>query len=342
MDFSKVRIYVERKHQDLLDDLSSFSIFFDTCVSNLYYDLYEQPLPKTEILLLMNFSKFEFMLQFKKEKILDFLNYNKILLVSEFDLEMSWNSLIKSFNFKHPNLHRISENPSTNADIVVPSRFLTTVDVPGLQLLRKSNSYKDQTFFCLMARNRPHRNLLVEKMFNKGLLDKGKVVYHGCNDNKIIPLLHKQEKFEDLKGFNEPPHPWNDVQISKDYLYYNLEIVVETSADYHFITEKTSRPLIAGMPFLIVSSQNYIKFLKQHGFETYSNFIDESYDDELSIDSRIDKVIDILANMKKDDFLDLQHQSIDIGKHNREQLFYISNSYNQILRNKIYEWIKAL
>jgi hypothetical protein len=293
-------------------------------------------------LLLICFSNLKNVIKYERNKFLKFLDYNKVLIIDDCDLEPLWIDFVSNFNFTHKNLHRLSEDPNSNADIIVPSFFLTLPDTNGLHLLRNYNKNRKKSFFCLMNKNRPHRNILIKTLYEKNLLNKGKVVYHKCNIDEIKNFLHQQIQFEDLKNFNESDINWNDNQITKDYLEYNLEIIAETSADYHFITEKTVRPLSTGMPFLVISSQYYLKFLKECGFETYSNFLDESYDNEYDINSRVHKVTNVLLDINEKDLLNLYEKTSLIREHNLEQLFFISNSYNQKYIEKIYHWIKNL
>ena len=57
------------------------------------------------------------------------------------------------------------------------------------------------------------------------------------------------------------------------------------------LTEKIFKPIVAQRPFILVSAPNNLKYLKSYGFQTFSKWIDESYDQELDPDQRIIKIV---------------------------------------------------
>jgi hypothetical protein len=345
MDFKNVRFFASPENsENIFEIFTNLEYIFGNNLSNLYFDLYEDDLPKQNILLICTVDNVIKLCKLKKNKLIEFLNHNKILVFCDYDNEIVIRDLVQRFEINHENFHKMSDDPySLNADIVIESRFLLRVDSHGLNLIQKNKQSNSGKFFCLMAKNRPHRNMLVQSLYKKELLPKGKVVYHGLDNNEqISKLLHKQKIFEDLEDFNQPSHSWKDGQYSKEYLEYNLEIVAETTTDFIFLTEKTIRPLAAGMPFLTIAAPNCIKHLHKLGFETYNQYIDESYDSIENLENRIDKVTDILAGIKNDDLIDIYNNTQSIGEHNRENFYKIKLNYQAILGEKLYNWIKKL
>lgn len=61
-----------------------------------------------------------------------------------------------------------------------------------------------------------------------------------------------------------------------------VDIVTETvyNYPYPFITEKTLRPISCKRMFILVAAPGVLELLHAKGFQTFSNFIDESYDTE--------------------------------------------------------------
>lgn len=339
MDFKNVRFCVNDQ-SNIRKILANFEIFTKKDINNLHYDLLTNAIPTNGILLIISNLNLLFFYKNHKERLLDFLKFNKILSIDDFDNE---NFFRDTLRFNHENLHNVSEDPFLTDRIYIPSLFLTIYDYTGVGLLdQKSHHSRKPTFFSLMNKSRLHRDLLVKNLYDKKILTKGKIVYHECNDNEIIPLLYKQSKFQDLNNFNEPTHNWYDGQIGPDYLDYSLEVVVETSCDFIFPTEKVVRPLLAGMPFLIIAAPKFLEYLHSLGFETYNTFIDESYDNELDLNKRIDNVTGILSQLQKRDFVNIYHKSRDIALHNLETLVKIKETHNFIVFEKIYNWIKNL
>ena len=64
--------------------------------------------------------------------------------------------------------------------------------------------------------------------------------------------------------------PWHDTTL--------CELVAETSINVFFPTEKTVKPIAAGMPFVEVACCGFLKRLRKMGFRTFHPYIDESYD----------------------------------------------------------------
>jgi len=85
---------------------------------------------------------------------------------------------------------------------------------------------------------------------------------------------------------------------------YAIEIVVETSVyDMGWFTEKTTKCLAAGKPFILFGTLGQLQYLQDMGFETFGSVIDESYDQEPNVEKRFDMVckeIDRIANHAND------------------------------------------
>jgi hypothetical protein len=64
------------------------------------------------------------------------------------------------------------------------------------------------------------------------------------------------------------------------YDEFGIDIVAETVFNYPHvvISEKTLRPISSKRPFIIIGASGTLKILKTMGFKTYSDIIDESYD----------------------------------------------------------------
>lgn len=64
------------------------------------------------------------------------------------------------------------------------------------------------------------------------------------------------------------------------YDKFCVEIVAETAnyGNAFWVTEKTARPIVAGKPFMIFGTKNFLARLKILGFQTFDSLWDESYD----------------------------------------------------------------
>jgi hypothetical protein len=84
----------------------------------------------------------------------------------------------------------------------------------------------------------------------------------------------------------------------EDHLSTSISVVLETQFDGTKIhlTEKICRALACGHPFILAAGPGSLRYLKTYGFETFSPWLDESYDTEVDSASRLEKIIN---SMKK-------------------------------------------
>jgi hypothetical protein len=114
-----------------------------------------------------------------------------------------------------------------------------------------------------------------------------------------------------------------------DQAYWN--VVVETHIDVEnhpgvFITEKTWKPIAHYQPFVIQGCAHSLQHLCQMGYQTFGNYIDESYDECENHTLRAHKVLDVcryLASRSENQLLDLNLAVKSIVDHNRN-LFWSS------------------
>lgn len=347
MNFQNVRLFLSDEMSDIKEDIiCDLEIFFKNQSKDIYFDFFIEDLNKcNELLIIICYPNLNFVANSIKNKLKDFLKRNKLLLIDNFDSERKWTDFIDD----HPdvpltNIHRVSDNITSNTDVLMICPFIKLYDVKSYIYNWHNRKSNLKSFFCLMNNKRPHRDLLVEKLYEKNLLQSGKIVYHKCENENINTLLTRQEKFSDLKNFEGThlDHMWFDNRIGPDYLEYNLEIVAETVCDFPHVTEKTVRPLFAGMPFTVVSSPFYLKYLKSFGFETYHKFFDESYDNEPELEKRIDLMTDVIKDITNSNLLTLFNDTKEIREHNLETLYKLKISYTSLLSEKIYSFIKNL
>lgn len=132
-----------------------------------------------------------------------------------------------------------------------------------------------------------------------------------------------------------------DIELS-DYERTDIEIVLETLFDdtrLH-LTEKVLRPLACGQPFVLMATHGSLKYLKDYGFQTYSDVWDESYDLELDPVRRMNKVIELMktiANWSGDVKHAKLKQARAIAKHNKQYFFSdkFFHTITQELRNNL-------
>ena len=111
----------------------------------------------------------------------------------------------------------------------------------------------------------------------------------------------------------------------EDFTKTNCSVVLETVYDNRIhLTEKTLRPIACGHPFMILNGAGTLKYLRSYGFETFSPFIDESYDTEPDCDKRmlmIIKEMDRISNLPDDQRESIWNNCKTIASKNKTLFF---------------------
>ena len=79
---------------------------------------------------------------------------------------------------------------------------------------------------------------------------------------------------------------------------FQIDVVAESDVfNYHWLTEKIAKPLATGKPFVLLGGRNSLQLLRDWGFATFGDIMDESYDDEEIPTLRIAKIINSLKQV---------------------------------------------
>jgi hypothetical protein len=79
---------------------------------------------------------------------------------------------------------------------------------------------------------------------------------------------------------------------------FQIDVVAESNVfDCNFVTEKIAKPLATGKPFVLLGARHSLAALRERGFVTFGDFIDESYDEESVPYLRIRKMMKSLQKL---------------------------------------------
>jgi hypothetical protein len=128
------------------------------------------------------------------------------------------------------------------------------------------------------------------------------------------------------------------------YNQTNLEIVAETFGHYanddtFYITEKTTKPITMKHPFMVLSSFHFLKNLRELGFRTFGDHLDESYDLEQDIKKRVEIITNNLVMLKVSSGK-LYNDTKEIRDHNLLNLQHQAGMYKTKLWNRMDEFMK--
>lgn len=191
-------------------------------------------------------------------------------------------------------------------------------------------------FICLNQRARDHRFALVSGLYpyrDQGLLsfyyyratrqEYGKKMFI-----KNYPTYNTQWDKLGLE-YNTPIKlpiqfdqvDWHktciiDKNVEKFYQSY-LHIVSETHVSHIFFTEKTYKPIKYFQPFVMINGQFSLQYLRDMGYKTFSEYIDESYDLESNNERRIEMAIQAsLDFIAQEDLHEVMKKMYPIFEHN--------------------------
>lgn len=183
--------------------------------------------------------------------------------------------------------------------------------------LNIDHSIKLYDFLYLNKNPREHRLNLFEKIKKENILDNSLFSF----TRKGIKLKKEYElPWVDIKNY---PDMGSDQDIYElPYNHSFCSIVSETHIhDEIFITEKIWKPIITQQLFVVYGKAKYLKDLRELGFQTFHNIMDESYDEETDPEKRIEKIIKLCKWLKRQNYKELYEKTEGIRRHNREHFF---------------------
>jgi hypothetical protein len=128
-----------------------------------------------------------------------------------------------------------------------------------------------------------------------------------------------------------------------DYNNTEFEVVLETLFDdtRNHLTEKVLRPIACGQPFLILGTAGSLKYLQRYGFKTFSEVIDESYDNISNANERMQAVINVMSTIINWSNKERQINMAKIHEiANYNQRYFFSNSFLNLITNELTENLK--
>jgi hypothetical protein len=156
-------------------------------------------------------------------------------------------------------------------------------------------------------------------------------LHHWC-DPKSFHEWWNNESLTSLDGYTvrdqfSGDHNTN-ASLLQWYSNFDIELVAETycHGDAFFVTEKTVRPIVAGKSMLVYGPKNYLKRLRDFGFQTWNTVWDESYD-TLVGPARWRAMCLVIDDLITRDQNQLYQQCKHIVKHNRSHADVLIKRY---------------
>lgn len=175
----------------------------------------------------------------------------------------------------------------------------------------KSGYIRNKKFLFLGGKPRQHRVSFLEKCIHQisdfenhtfisiGINNKVGKRSLDVHDNWVSQaFIPSDDNVKPPLDFR-PGTPWDVTYDNINYQYHDesyWNITPTTQYNYEpfriSINEKHFKPIVAMQPFIMLAEPKTLEFLKQSGYRTFSNWIDESYDDTLCDATRMNKIIE--------------------------------------------------
>jgi hypothetical protein len=238
--------------------------------------------------------------------------------------------------------------------------------------LQAAMDYKAQRpydFLFLNGRLRPHRKYMMDRLRGAGLLDQalwsnlGSQVELGFTSQLTLRLSSTYEPVRLLppeyeieravpqmslvpeSGFVKNllfNNTWGDAIVNHQcYTDTWFSVVTETIYDYPhtFRTEKIWKPILMAHPFVVVANPGYLRDLRAAGFQTFGNFIDEGYDLIDCSHTRIQRIIQTVAEIVDNGADKFWSAARDICKYNQQHLVEYNREQRALLPQNLLTYL---
>lgn len=210
-------------------------------------------------------------------------------------------------------------------NFIVPNEVLRykQLGYESIEFVSKPNKF----FLCLMHELRDHRDKIYDQIEKYKDISYISYVKRGIQ----IPGDTVEIKQNGVPDYN---HVWQRFVNPNWYNKTNFSLVVETSvSDPRFYSEKILKPLAFKHPFIVWASFNILDRIKNLGFESFENIIDESYNFEAHNNKRLNMMLNEVERLHSEFQINKQ---LFTDKLTLEKIEHNYNLfYNQQLTDKI-------
>lgn len=234
---------------------------------------------------------------------------------------------------------------------------------------------KPYQFLFLNGRARPHRKYLYEHLRRRGLLEHS--LYTMLDDRPTVvrqfnfredgidvmatpsELRRLPDEYE-VERYRSPefgPQPvgrtnlkqelfrqeWGDIYLyHRPYVDTYFSLVTETvcsESAISFRTEKIAKPLAMGHPFVVAATSGFYRDLKNLGFRTFGSTIDESFDQIEHAQTRLDRLLQVVQDLCKQDLAGFLDAVQDVCKYNQQYLAEFTRQHRLEFPARFFQFI---
>ena len=175
-----------------------------------------------------------------------------------------------------------------------------------------------------------------KKMFNQ-IYQKSAMLWEKLKLDDKVPLT-LPSSLDPYDHENLETNPILDEYPEKFYHSY-LHIVVETTMSNIFYSEKTFKPIKYFQPFILIGAKGSLLQLRNLGYKTFENYIDESYDEISNNEDRLIQAVNAGLNfVGQTNLSSILQEMYPILEHNHN----ILNERSRSTRGKLHQDISSM
>jgi hypothetical protein len=201
-------------------------------------------------------------------------------------------------------------------------------------------STKENLFCCLVGNKRNCREIFTRKLLDGCKNIDNFIFNYNARELKgnsrhldINYDFNNYNSYNSMTGINSTCY---SISYTTPFMLYNtcrFYLIVETNINFQYefhLTEKTLKPILAGMPFVLMASPRYLEKLRSLGFRTFNELWDEGYDYIELFEERIDAIIKLIQYLNSEfDWNSNIEKLQEITNHNKINLMYNNSIIEQ-------------
>ena len=223
--------------------------------------------------------------------------------------------------------------------------------------------HKQTVLDCnLITGPRQYRIYLIYQMYRMNYQHQSFISFDGEYNwredllkNDQFDILKKPQKYLDRIPKNKVSYDnWGkDNKFSNNLMQSRLPLDYYSQVNYvtvsetlcienkKHLTEKIFKPIAAGKPFILAGGYKNLEYLRRYGFKSFGNLWNESYDNIVDPNTRLEKIFDLFEEIGLDRTFLYKEGSIEYinaFKNIEKKLLMFKKAHNIAEQNRKYFW----
>ena len=208
---------------------------------------------------------------------------------------------------------------------------------------------KTKKFLLASIKDYPERKFILANVINTGLLDQGYVGFSrlvitdsspvfGSNEQHVVTIANSINHHFPLPTL-DTHCDWVRMPVearTDSYLNVVMDTFFNWEPDVLFLSEKVFNAFAYGQMFIFLGPTGTLKYLQQEGYQTFGDYIDESYDDIVDPYRRLLAVTESLIKFVSKPLEEIQEiytNCIPRLEHNKQKLF--NSNYQELMYKEL-------